>query len=94
MAIGYLLYVEEASLNIYIRETQINPEFQRQGFGRQLVKNSIAKFKEEGKSMVYLKSVFDSESFWKEMGFIDSFIPEDIDYKQDNAIFLRQYLKM
>lgn len=67
-AIGYLLYEEESPSEIYIRVTEISPDFQRKGAGRLLVNSCISKFEQEGKSLIYLKDVYDSESFWKKMG--------------------------
>lgn len=92
-AIGYLLYEEESPLNIYIRGAEINPDFQRRGVGQLLVNSCIAKFKQEGKSVIYLKSVYNSETFWIKMGFNDRFISEDTEYPEENPIYLRRHLR-
>ncbi len=92
-AIGYLLYYEESPLNIYIRGTEIHPNFQHRGAGTLLVKNCIAKFEQEGISVVYLKSVYNSESFWYKMGFNDRFIPIGMENTVHDHIFLRLFLK-
>ena len=92
-AIGYLLYEEESPSIIYIRGAEINPDFQRRGVGQLLVNSCIVKFKQEGKSVVYLKSVYNSESFWNKMGFNDRFRPADTEYREVNSIFLRKHLR-
>ena len=92
-AIGYLLYYNEPPSSIYIRGMEIDPDFQSRGAGSLLIKSSIAKFLQDGKSEISLKSVYDSEPFWNKMGFNERFTPKDIDYHQDNAIHLKMYLK-
>ena len=92
-AIGYLLYEEETPSDIYIRGAEISPDFQHRGVGQLLVNSCIAKFEQEGKSVIYLKSVYNSESFWNKMGFNDRFRPADTEYPEDNSIYLRKHLK-
>ena len=72
--IGFVLghrEIQDVTMNFYIKELCVSPEYQGQGVGKQILRRLEAELKERGVDGIYLLTARGSpaEAFYKRLGF-------------------------